>query len=131
MAAKDNFKLHAAIPITNMMDTEKALMHVTVSKGGVALPSLPAGMSLTWAPADANITVDATMGIDGVTPNTDPLAAVAKAVKGVAADTTIKVTLPANADGTIPEDDFGFHITLNPSAADLSLAGTVDPPVAQ
>jgi hypothetical protein len=127
---KGNLKLHAATDVTSMLDDQKALMHVVVSQGGVALPGLPSGMSLTWTPADANIKVDPSVGIDG-SPSADPLAAVAFGVKGTAADTSITASLPANPDGTVPSATFPFHITLDPAEADLGLAGTVDAPVSQ
>ena len=130
MAAKGNFKLHAILAVTPMMDDQKALCHVVVSQNGVQLPGLPAGMSLTWAAADANMTVNAAVDITGA-PSTDPLAAVAFGVKTVAADSSVSATLPANADGSIPTATFPFHIVIDPAELNITLSGSVDPPVAQ
>lgn len=128
---KNKFLLHAALAVTPMLDDQKALMHVLISQGGAQLPGLPAGASLTWTPADANITVNPGVGITGA-PSTDPLAAVAFGVHGVGADTSITVTMsPANPDGTVPTATFPFHITVDPLELDITLAGTVDTPVAQ
>jgi hypothetical protein len=127
-AMKGNFKLHAVPAITPMLDDDKALMHVTVSQGGVVIP-LPAGMALTWTP-DANIKVDPTVGIDGK-PSTDPEAAVAIGVKGFSGPAAITVTLPANPDGTIPTTVFAFTMAVDPASLDNTLDGSVDPPVKQ